>query len=289
MLRYVYISYLSFFLVLLSGCQSGYMHRNYSSTELSIQRQWRQEADQAFEAGEYQKAVDHYSQLADSKPEDAVVMFKWAEALRMSNQLPKAIECYDRLLKLHPEDSEALEGKGLAYVQMGDFAKAETVFTDIVSRDASRWRTVNALGVIHALQGEMDEALLYYNMAIDLDSTNPSILNNIGLSLALSEQHQEAVRRLQDALVLLNTQDVRRQKIELNLALAYGMAGDMQHAEPLLRKYLSDAAVFNNLGLYASLNQDKTLARSYLSKALAAHPVHYDKAWENLQAIDKKL
>lgn len=285
MLRYILYAHV---IVLLAACQLPNVHPLYSSTQLSIQHQLRDEADQAFGEGDYQKAVDRYGKLVDMKPDDEVLTFKWAEALRMNNQLPKAIDVYDRLLRLHPGDSEPLEGKGLAYVQMGDFGRAEAIFTDIVGQDASRWRTVNALGVIHALQGEIDEAVLYYNMAIDLDSANPSVLNNIGLSLALSEQHQEAVKRLRDALALLSSEDSRREKIELNLALAYGIAGDMEHAEPLLRKYLSNAAVFNNLGLYASLNQDKVLARSYLSKALAAHPVHYDKAWENLEAVSQK-
>lgn len=274
----------------MASCQSSQSRQSsqsYSSFS-AIQDQFYKDAQKAFSEGEYKKAAEGYGGLAESHPKDMALQFKWAESLRMANEVEKAMDVYNAILIVTPDNLDAMEGKGLALVQKGDFEAAEKEFATIVNHDGSRWRTINALGVINALQGEMEEAKSYYDMAINVDLNNPSILNNIGLSMALSGRTQEAVSRMDEALALLPATDPKREKIELNLALAYGMMGHMDEAEQLLKKYLPQPAVFNNLGLYANLNNDKKLARAYLSKALAAHPVHYDKAWENLQAVENK-
>jgi Flp pilus assembly protein TadD len=269
----------------LTACQGQNMGNISGESLSSIQRQFHSDADKAFADGDYKKSAEIYGNLAENHPSDTALRFKWAEALRMGNEVDSSLKAYDMILQTAPENLDAMEGKGLALVQAGDFKAAETLFAKIINLDGTRWRTINALGVINALQGDIEEAKLYYDMAVSVDPHNPSILNNIGLSMALSGRKQEAVSRMNEALALIGPNDIRRRKIELNLALAYGIMGHMDEAEQLLKKYLSGPAVFNNLGLYAKLNNDKALARSYLSKALAAHPVHYDKAWENLQAI----
>jgi Flp pilus assembly protein TadD len=269
----------------LTACQP---HLQKQGAFSSIQEQFYKDADKAFAEGDYKKAAENYSNLVQNHPSDLALQFKYAESSRMANNTDKSLEIYNAILAIKPDDLDAMEGKGLAFIQKGEFENAEELFSHIVNTDGSRWRTINALGVINALQGEMEEAKIYYDMAIAVDPQNPSILNNIGLSMALSGRKQEAVSHINEALGLLSPTDIRRQKIELNLALAYGMTGHMDEAEEILRKYLEEPAVYNNLGLYANLNKDNSLARSYLSKALASHPVHYDKAWDNLQAVEKE-
>ncbi len=244
-----------------------------------------EKARYSFQNGDYQSSVQAYKKLVEQSPENTEYLFLYAESLRLTNQTRFARDYYDVVLGIDPDALYALEGRGLSYIQDGEFEKSAVDLNKVIEQDASRWRTINAAGVIYALTGHVDEALEYYQMALDISGNKASILNNIGLSMALSGDSEGGIEILQKSLYAADMSDAKRNKIENNLALAYGVSGKMDEALRILRKNMSDAAAYNNLGYYASLASDKDLARTYLSKSLSLSPVHYDKAWQNLQNL----
>ncbi len=239
-------------------------------------------AEAAFKKGEYAKAAQYYNQLIQQKPKEMRFLLGYADSLRLDGKAVNAREAYEKALEVDPNSIDAFEGKGLSLMEEGKFDAAIGIFNTILSKDASRWRTINAIGVALALTNRGDEAMQYYNAALEFEPNSSIVLNNMGLLQALIGKHEEAIATLNRASQLLRDKDPRKQQVDLNLALVYGISGRMEQAENTARPYLSQAALYNNLGFYAKLSNNQDLAKSYLTKALDTSPVHYEKAWKNM-------
>lgn len=248
-----------------------------------------QEAKAASQAGNYSKAIGGYNQLVATYPDNMTYLLGLADSQRLSGNLTAARETYKKVLANPKKDTkatlDATEGNGLCYMQEGNFVEAVKTFSEVLAQDASRWRTVNALGVALALTGRSKEAMDYYNSALQLSDNNPAVLNNMALTLAFSGQTHEAIAPLQQAYNALPKEAVERKQVALNLALVYGLNGQMTDAERMAKPYLSEAALYNNMGVYAMLANNKQQAQDYLKKALSSSPAHYQKAWDNLQKV----
>jgi Flp pilus assembly protein TadD len=243
-------------------------------------------ADKTFESGDYIKAASLYRDMLSVDGNNTQTLFKYAESLRLSGDTKSAIKNYDKVLQADPAALHASEGKSLCYVQDGEFKKAAVLLGDIINKDAKRWRVINALGVVYSITGHPKESLDYYNMALQISNNNPSVMNNMGLSVAFGGDLDKGRQIIENSLNYVDAGDAKkRESIEYNLALVYGMSGKMDEAEKILDKYLPKPAVMNNLGFYAKLAHDNKAARTYLGKALASNPVHYEKAWNNLQDL----
>ncbi len=241
-------------------------------------------ADDEFHEANYKKAAELYAKFAD-KNSSSETLFNYAESLRISGNIAKAKDYYDMAIAKESGMLAAIEGKSLCYIQEGKFKEAQNLLEEVVSRDASRWRSINALGVVYAMNGNLNKALEYYNIALDVSKNNPAVLNNMALSLTFSGDKERGKKLLEKTLSNLDLAKDKKQKIEYNLALIYGISGDMDKAKSILAKYLPEAEVYNNLGVYAKMAKNDDLAKEYLSKALSSSPVYYDKAGKNLETI----
>lgn len=274
--------------VALTGCethQHGSLPINTQHYFDETHKQIAKQGDAAYQAGDYQKAATYYKQLIDKEPNHLKTVMRYAESLRLSGQPEASLAYHQKLLHTERYLIEATEAMALAHVQLGNFTEAQPLFTKVLHKDASRWRTINALGVTHSLLGNTEEAMEYFEMAQTVTGDNPTVLNNIGLSLALAEDKEKGLALLNEAASHVGNDTTLRQKIDHNKALVLGISGQMDEAQTLLEKYNPQAAVYNNLGVYAHMAKEKSLAKTYLSMSLATSPVHYPKAWDNLQAI----
>lgn len=240
----------------------------------------------ALAAGEYERASGLYQQLYDKDSNEVRYQLGLAESLRRQGDINPSLEYYDKIIAKHPGHLDAYEGKGLALMARGDTEDAGKVFKSILERDPKRWRTLNALGILFAVKSMEPEALAYFKEALNQSDNNPSVLNNIGLVQAMQHQYRQSVETLQKASK--RAEGEHRKQVDLNLALVHGIFGNSDEAKDLASKYLSDAELDNNLGLYAHLANDRELAKSYLNMALSGSTVFYERAWKNLDMIAKE-
>jgi len=259
-----------------------------SSASTIIEQAQNTEASNAAKTGDYTRAAGLYTQLASNFPANGEYLLKTADNLRLSGDTVKARGVYEQVINMTPVNASrqiaAQEGEGICFIQEGAFDQANQILTEILAKDAMRWRTINALGVSYSLTKHMKEALEYYNVALQISDNHPSVLNNMALTYALNGHLKQATGLLEQASKLA-VLDSQRKAIALNLALVYGMMGRMQEAENVSKPYLTKAAIYNNLGYYAELANNKALARSYFEKALTASASHYQKAYDNMQKL----
>jgi Flp pilus assembly protein TadD len=273
-------------LLVIVGCSTTQIEQNDVVKNKFTKSQDIQDAENYYHIAEYAKAAEAFKNIQDADKYSQETLFIYAESLRLSNDVNEAIEIYDKIININSDYLQAIEGKALCFVSQGDFSAAAVLLNKVLAADATKWRTINALGVIYALKGELAEAVEYYELAMQVSENNPVIANNLGLSLAFSGLHDEGKKVIEESLSnVLQHETEKFKKIEYNLALIYGMAGDMDTSADILRKYLAESEILNNLGFYAKLSKDKELAKSYLSEALAKSPVHYEKAWNNLNDL----
>lgn len=243
-------------------------------------------AQQANDGGHYKNAVQFYKQLLDKDPNNKQYRMNFADALRKMGSYPEAVAEYEKL-RPDPEFTVAsTEGAGLALMGKGDYQQAGDYLAKVMELDAARWRTINAIGLLFTIKNMYPEARQYYAEALVVDPQNISVRNNQGIMEAMDHQYDESIRLLKEASNLAVNRKDDLAQVDLNMALVYAIKGDLKNAEAVAKPHLTETQLLNNMGFYAHLSSDDKLAMTYLNMALNKSPAYYEKAWENLGALD---
>ena len=286
---------------LLTACEKGTSIDNWLEPENAIKQvedadvptmtsTLEKSALDALEEGNTARAAQFYQQLMDKEKISAAERQRFtlgmADAKRRGGELDEALELYEKVLKNAPAQLDALEGKGLTLMAMGKVEDAGRAFRSVMEKDAKRWRTLNALGILFTLRDMVPEGMAYYAEALKVSADNPAVLNNVGLAQATRRNFPRAIAAMEQAIRVART-DPRKPQIEMNLALIYGIKGDLDAARTIARKYLKGPGLDNNMGLYADLANNQELAKTYLNQALTGATTYYDRAWQNLEIISE--
>lgn len=245
----------------------------------------KSEAEQAVAGGNYARAAQTYKQLVDKEPENRDYTLAFADSLRRSGNHQAAVTFLDKYLASNPGDAVALETRGLCLMSLGSVADAGKSFEQVMALEPTRWRTLNAIGVLFTMKGKVTEALAYFDEALTHNPENASVQNNRGLALAMERRFDEAVDSFQRTRRNLRIGSTDMKQVDMNLALVYAIAGRLEDAERTASPYLSKAALYNNMAVYAQLANNPDLSRSYLDMALTQSPVYYERAWKNLGLV----
>lgn len=242
-------------------------------------------AQAAEKRGNLAQAATFYEQALEKRPNDPELLSAYGDLLRRSGQYDKALFAFERALANDAGYAAALEGKGLTEMAKGSFDSAADTLAQAFKADPKRWRTLNGLGILFSRKGLYPEAQQYFSEAISQSPGNPSVLNNSGLAKALDRDYAGAKTSLLQASRLTESGSNERKQIELNMALVHAISGHLQEARDIAAKYFTGPALDNNMGVYAYLAKDETLAKTYLNMALSESKTYYARAWENLETL----
>jgi|GEM_PF-3907028 len=126
--------------------------------------------------------------------------------------------------------------------------------------------TLNGLAVCNDLIGQHTEAQKWYRQAIAASPMDTNLKSNYGLSLALSSKPREAIEILHEVVESESATTRDRQ----NLAMAYGLAGDMDTASKLFSQDLGQSEVRTNLAFVHKLASTQHLTPNQKIEAGAA-------------------
>jgi Flp pilus assembly protein TadD len=258
---------------------------------LGVNDTLEKQAKEALEKGDIRRAGQFYEQLVGSKKGTDADKLRYklglADCMRRAGENDDALAAFEEILKDNPDNIEAMEGHGLTQMALGKSTDAGQQFADIMKKDPKRWRTLNALGILFVTKNMIPEAMAYYTEALKYSPDNTAVLNNVGLSQAADHNYPRAIEALEQASRVSGGGERRRQ-VELNLAMVYGVSGDLDTAREIAEKYLQGPALDNNLGLYAHLAKDDSLAKTYLNMALSGSQTFYERAWTNLDMLNSQ-
>ena len=218
----------------------------------------------------YEGALDIYKNLYKTYSNSYELKIKIADCYRLIGRCDKAQSFYKSLLRNndHPEYLNALESSGMCLVQQGQYKKAIKTLSEIFEIDAFRWKTINALGVSYALESNAEESKKYFEIALSLEENEYIIYNNLALTSAFLGNYKSAISYQKQALKMINTNDNNFKRIDLNLALLYGMDGKMEYAKKILVKHLNKDEVISNLEYYKSLHKDSNASKKLMQESL---------------------
>lgn len=246
-------------------------------------------AKKAEEAEDFAQSSLMYQQILSRDPNDIEVVGLLADSMRRGGEYDKAIAAYDNVLVKEPKNLTAKEGKALALLAKGDFETPTELLEEVIKSDRTRWKSLNGMGILFVTRGLYSDSLIYFNEALKYSPSNAAVMNNLGLAEALNKNYAAALETLQKAAMQTSVGSNARKRIDLNLALVYASSGNLENANKIAASYLSGAALSNNMGLYAHLARDDKTAKAYLNMALTESKTYYEKAWENLDAINSQV
>lgn len=169
------------------------------------------------------------------------------------NAVTEAKHTFEKALALFPESPAVLTGMGIVYLLIDQPENAMHSFETALKIDPRNAKALNSYGIAYDMMGNHQCAQANYRAAMEIDPGNISYEGNLALSMALSGQEREAIRILER---LCNCPQVTP-RIRQNLALAYGIAGDLKMAKKVGRIDLSDDMVLNNVSYMEAIRQTR--------------------------------
>ncbi len=230
-------------------------------------------ADYLFNRGEYAEAERILRETLEAHP-DCVRAYQVQAGLYTKTMLwPKAIEAGYKALAFEPYSLATWRKIGIAlaendeyFVAMGWLHKALLADPEDILVGTLYARS------LHQLR-EFEAAEDLYQQIIREQPDKPSILHLYALLLMDMERHKEAVALIQRAYELAR-QDYR---IQMNLAMAYGNAGDFEAAREIYRKIMTEKPEISEAFLYYTditpMGDDEEMADIVLRlEAVATEP-----------------
>jgi len=170
--------------------------------------------------GRLQEAVDAWTALAASYPDDARIRNNLGTVLDLIGRPGEAVDQYEKALQINPAFSRVHRNLALALMRTGrteealhHFQLALEVYPELAELHNN---------YAHALSkaGHLSEAKDEFAKVIELDPGNAEAHNNLGIALAMQGQMDEATKNFSQAIAL--KPDFTEAHINLGKALAFG-------------------------------------------------------------------
>jgi tetratricopeptide (TPR) repeat protein len=184
-------------------------------------QQLSEDAQEAIDHGDYERARVDLLQLATQAPESAEALQRLGGVLMLEHRVDEAIACFHSALKCDPDYVLALIGLGEAEAQRGDCAGALKRFETAIEIDPYRSHAHFGKGRLLEATGQIDQALAEYFRALELDSNNPETSLRIAAIQLARNQPDQALARL-DQVVELAAENAEARRFRGQAYLALG-------------------------------------------------------------------
>lgn len=212
-------------------------------------------AGAAERAGDPASAAAFYQRAADLKPASAAATLGVAQSLAEQGRTEESV---DQLFSAHaqrPADTLVSATLGRMLVVAHRPRDALTAFQDGLRIDPRSTSLLTGQGVALDALEQHAAAQDSYRAALSITPGSVPATNNLALSLALSGHADQAAAMLQPLHLSADAAD--RATVSGNLALAYGLQGDMASAAALARQAMPEQDVDANLTFYATLRDQR--------------------------------
>jgi Flp pilus assembly protein TadD len=198
---------------------------------------------------DYEKAASHYNRLYEQHPNDKKVIIGYTRNLRyvgLSNESIKILKTKKTQFPDDPDLQIELGKSLLAALLIND---ASDTLVKVIEQNPQSWEAHSALGIIFDRIGNYENAQTAYNRALELSPNNIDVKNNLALSLAQAGQINQAIKILEEVIQDNSVGPQSRQ----NLAMLYGLKGDLKKVRTLSQMDLPKDLVTRNLLIFQEM------------------------------------
>ena len=118
------------------------------------------------------------------------------------DEAQKAIEHYTNAIQFKPDFAVAYNNRGIAYAAKGDFDAAIADYNTAIDLDPADAKAYNNRGIAYAEKGDSDAAIADYNTAIDLDPEYAGVYCNRGNAYRNTSDFDAAISDYNKAIEL---------------------------------------------------------------------------------------
>jgi tetratricopeptide (TPR) repeat protein len=152
------------------------------------------EAHQAYQAGDYQHALDLYQQFLSASPEIEQTELWIGSCYVQMRKYDQGLAYFKTYLEKHPEDSEALLLTGDAYILKGDVDTGIGYLEQVGLGEVSDPMLCYNMGEIYFRNANSEKAAEAYGKATELDPSFHEAYYKLGL-VAIGENDMETARQ----------------------------------------------------------------------------------------------
>ncbi|MBY0502088.1 MAG: tetratricopeptide repeat protein [Alphaproteobacteria bacterium] len=223
------------------------------------------------------QAIHDYRGIIKANPECEKAYVGLGMSLLDGNSIDEAKNTFNKTIGLFPNSAGAYAGLGAVFLAIDQPENAISSYDRALQIDPRSAKAWNGHGIAKDMLGDHECAQANYRAAMEIDPNNPSYEANLALSMAIAGNVTESIHILERLSRCPNVTPRVRQ----NLALAYGLAGDMRMAKKVGRVDLSDDMVRNNVSYFEAIQQTKEFS-GLISKN---HDIPLDEArkWQERQ------
>lgn len=247
-----------------------------------------EEAKSAYNAGEWQEAIDLATTVAETNPDIPKAWNIIGNSYYHLGDYEQALTGYERTAELLPENEVAWNNVGLAHAKLDESYLAEKAYIQSIVLNhtyASAW---NNLGILYLYEGHSAEAANCFSNYLNIE-TNEIVLYNYGLALYYSDQYFPAAKAFIAAWEI-NPDEAGYTKKAAESLREYGWNEEaIEYYQLTLERIDDDPDIWVGLGLcYMNLDQPDEAEQNF-NRALELDPTHEDALYYrymNLYSFD---
>lgn len=231
-------------------------------------------AESLKQGANYETAANMYQQALTLDPDMHSARIGYSECMRFTGRNEAALQA----LKTTPEDAR----NAYWYKELGSVETAAqnpnaciSAYKRVLSEFPKDVDSLNGVAVCYDLIGQHETAQNWYQQAISVDMANTRLKSNYALSLALSKRPAEAIEILKPIVESADATSRDRH----NLAVAYGLKGDLETASQYFAADMDQTGIRTNLAFIHKLAESQNLgtakmpAQSFESNLSSSAPI----------------
>lgn len=203
--------------------------------------------------GEFDRAVQEYSQAIQQNPSSADAFFRrgvaYSRKAAYSPDINKAYDLaiadYSQAIRLDPSMAFAFYNRGVAYQQEGDQEHALQDFNDFIRMKPDMPRVFELRGRIYAERGDQDRAIHDYTEAIRLKSKDPGTFRKRGAAYLRKGEFDHAIADYTEAIGV----EPKKEEAFMERGVARYYSGDLSGAEQDFRQFIQLTPALHEFGV----------------------------------------
>jgi Flp pilus assembly protein TadD len=209
-------------------------------------------AESMRKTGNYDSAISIYKQVLQNDPNNPDLFIGISKSLRGSGRVDAALETLTSVPS-NISTKAVYQELGSIYTAKQNPRQCIRAYQKAYAMDQNDLLSINGTAVCHDLMGMHAEAEKWYRIGLSKSPSNEKLKSNMGLSLALAGKTGEAIQILSEVIKSPDATSRDRQ----NLAMAYGLSGNLEEAAKIFSQDLDKNAVRSNLAFIHKMSQTK--------------------------------
>ncbi len=253
---------------MLTACSPGFDagEKNNKEAIVSDNADLQRKLAMASEAGGDLAAAERmFTRLAESGSAQSSI--ELASFYTRNNKAESAVAILDKAYSANPGNADLMRAYANSLISAGKAPSALELLDGAIASGNSNAYVYNSQGVALDTLGQYKQAQQSYRKALSLSpSEEADFKTNLSMSYILSGEYHTAIETLEPMMKTKGSTPQSRQ----NLALAYGLLGDMETAMRIGSKDISLKQMKENIRFYQHFSETKGM--SSLKKNMPAMP-----------------